>query len=252
MKKEENQFIIVPFSIVGDENLGANEKLLYGLLLSYSKQQGYCFASNAHLAEKVNLGTSTISSLISSLVKKKYLKRKLIYHEGSKEVKQRHLTVEKSGAQVDDIGSELKQKGNHEKASPSHIPVSGTASKVLGTLDRVQGDLQSAKIIDNNNRELELENRNRKEIIETKNTSSNQLNSLVEGNYSDVEIEKYFNNDLFQLYWVNAQKTGHSNGFLKKEELLNVELHERAYHESFKHFDRIKKTVNEKMQNNMS
>lgn len=54
---EENQigyYAVIPSTILFNENLKANEKLLYAVITILSNKEGYCFASNAYLANLFN------------------------------------------------------------------------------------------------------------------------------------------------------------------------------------------------------
>lgn len=55
--EERNEFIgryeylILEGKILNDTNFTGNEKIFYSILVSLSKQKGYCFASNSKLSE---------------------------------------------------------------------------------------------------------------------------------------------------------------------------------------------------------
>lgn len=69
---EENQigyYAIIPSTILFNEKLKANEKLLYAVITVLANKEGYCFASNAYLADLFNAQAHTISNWISHLNK---------------------------------------------------------------------------------------------------------------------------------------------------------------------------------------
>ena len=74
--KKETQFIKVPWNMLDDKCLSSTDKLVYGLLLSYSKREGYAFASNEQLAKVLGVSPSTISNSISKLEKDSYIEIK--------------------------------------------------------------------------------------------------------------------------------------------------------------------------------
>ena len=63
--------------------LKANEKLLYAIITSLACKEGYCFASNKYLAEKLDVNPKTISSWISDLKNKNFIVVELIRNENN-------------------------------------------------------------------------------------------------------------------------------------------------------------------------
>lgn len=67
---EENKigyYAIIPSTILFNEKLKANEKLLYAIITVLSNKEGYCFASNKYLANLLNAQPHTISKWVSHL-----------------------------------------------------------------------------------------------------------------------------------------------------------------------------------------
>lgn len=83
--------IWIPIEILTDKDLSDKEKLIYSIILYFSKEKDYCAVSNTQLAELLNLTTNHISKLISSLNNKKYVKVILKYKKDSKEIENRIL-----------------------------------------------------------------------------------------------------------------------------------------------------------------
>lgn len=83
--------IWIPFEILINKTLSDKEKLIYSIILYFSKEKDYCSVSNSQLAELLNLTTNHVSKLISSLNNKKYVKVHLQYKKGSKEIENRML-----------------------------------------------------------------------------------------------------------------------------------------------------------------
>ena len=75
MKKDN--YIIVPYKILEHPQLSSTDKLLYGLLTSLSRQQGYAFPSNGKLAEILNCSKSTITRTLEKLVQLHFIRRDL-------------------------------------------------------------------------------------------------------------------------------------------------------------------------------
>ena len=78
MDKENINFInvILPISILGDNNLTPLERLLLISILSLCNEKGYCWATNEYFAELFNVRKQTISKSISSLSKNNYIELK--------------------------------------------------------------------------------------------------------------------------------------------------------------------------------
>lgn len=83
--------IWIPFEILPNKDLSDKEKLIYSIILYFSKEKSYCSISNNQLAELLNLSTNHVSKLVSSLSNKKYVKVHLKYKKGSKEIENRIL-----------------------------------------------------------------------------------------------------------------------------------------------------------------
>ncbi len=69
MEEKQNigYYSIIPATIFYNRNLKANQKILYTVITSLSNKEGYCFASNKYLADKLNVGTNTVSGWITDL-----------------------------------------------------------------------------------------------------------------------------------------------------------------------------------------
>lgn len=63
----EENFIIIPENIYRDERLSPRAILLYGLVWAFSNERGFCWASNAALAERLHISKSRLSHLVSEL-----------------------------------------------------------------------------------------------------------------------------------------------------------------------------------------
>ncbi|GEM_PF-1394710 len=63
----EENFIIIPENIYRDERLSPRAVLLYGLVWAFSNERGFCWASNAALAERLHISKSRLSHLVSEL-----------------------------------------------------------------------------------------------------------------------------------------------------------------------------------------
>lgn len=94
---KENQdnvgyYSIIPVTVLYNKELKANEKLLYAIITSLSNKEGYCFASNKYLAEKLDVNPKTISSWISDLKNRNFIIVELIRNE-NKQIIQRKIYI---------------------------------------------------------------------------------------------------------------------------------------------------------------
>lgn len=66
-------YAVLPAEVRYDKNLSPLEKLLFAEITALSNKEGYCWASNAYLAELFGRTAKYISEVISKLAKKNYL-----------------------------------------------------------------------------------------------------------------------------------------------------------------------------------
>lgn len=89
---EENQigyYAVIPSTVLFNENLKANEKLLYAVITVMSNKEGYCFASNSYLAKLFNCGSHTISNWISNLNRLKFVCVEIIKNDKNEIIQRR-------------------------------------------------------------------------------------------------------------------------------------------------------------------
>ena len=94
---KENQekvgyYSVIPATVLYNKELKANEKLLYAIITSLACKEGYCFASNKYLAEKLGVHPKTVSSWISDLRDKNYIKVEMVRSE-NKQIIQRKIYI---------------------------------------------------------------------------------------------------------------------------------------------------------------
>jgi len=66
-------YIIITHSIYTDKEINDGAKLLYGLILSLSQKDGYCYAENEYLSDTLGKSKRTINYYLEALVNKKYI-----------------------------------------------------------------------------------------------------------------------------------------------------------------------------------
>lgn len=94
-EKQRNRvgyYSIIPSKILYNKELKANEKLLYAMITSLSCKEGYCFATNNYFAKELGVHPKTVSSWISDLRDKNFLKIEFVKKE-NKRVLQRKIYI---------------------------------------------------------------------------------------------------------------------------------------------------------------
>lgn len=94
MEEKQNigYYSIIPATILYNKKLKANQKILYAVITSLSNKEGYCFASNKYLAEKLNVGANTVSGWITDLRRKNLVQVELIRND-KQEIIQRRIYI---------------------------------------------------------------------------------------------------------------------------------------------------------------
>ena len=86
----KNDYVIIPGSILRDENLSMMQRMLYAKLLCLDNDKG-CYASNGYLADCFGVKKNTISINISALERKGYISVD-IKHKPSGQVESRGIS----------------------------------------------------------------------------------------------------------------------------------------------------------------
>ena len=106
---------IIPAVVRYDKDLKPSEKLLFGEISALMDAKGYCWASNKYFAELYDVAIETVSRWITHLVKKGYVKSKIVYAEDGKTVLQRKLWAILPVLDEDEDPIDEKIKGIDEK-----------------------------------------------------------------------------------------------------------------------------------------
>ena len=89
---EENKigyYSIIPATVLFNADLKQNEKLLYAIITILSNKEGYCFASNAYLANLLDAKPHTISKWVSHLKEFGFLCLDMIKNEKGEIIQRR-------------------------------------------------------------------------------------------------------------------------------------------------------------------
>lgn len=68
------KYVEVPMVVLLDEDLSSTTKLLMGLITTLSMKDGFCYASNRYLSNLLKVSKRTITSSITALRRKNYIK----------------------------------------------------------------------------------------------------------------------------------------------------------------------------------
>ena len=93
MKIKPSYYAIVPANIRYDKSLTPNAKLLYAEITALCNMNGKCCASTNYFADLYEVSKVSIQKWLKLLEDKNYIKRSLIYKEGSKEIETRYITL---------------------------------------------------------------------------------------------------------------------------------------------------------------
>lgn len=83
-------FAVIPATVLFNNDLKPNEKLLYALITALSNKEGYCYASNRYLGEKLGVDPKTITNWLADLRKYNYIMVDLVRNE-NKEIIHRKI-----------------------------------------------------------------------------------------------------------------------------------------------------------------
>ena len=85
-------YAVIPSTVLFNEELKSNEKLLYAVITALANKEGYCYASNNYLADLFNSKAHTISNWISHLNKLNFVYVNLI-RNNKNEIIQRRIYI---------------------------------------------------------------------------------------------------------------------------------------------------------------
>ena len=68
------KYVEVPMIVLLDNDISSTSKLLMGLITTLTMKEGFCYTSNKYLSNLLKVSRRTITSCISSLKRKNYIK----------------------------------------------------------------------------------------------------------------------------------------------------------------------------------
>lgn len=117
MSEQLGGYLPVPRAITRRKDISQSAKLLYGQILTLTSKKGYCYASNARLAEYMGLGLTSIKSCLNQLSK-----NNLIYIETTFANKGNATKKRKIYPLIDRNGKPINQDKILGSKPKSHLP----------------------------------------------------------------------------------------------------------------------------------
>ena len=111
MEEKPNYYAVIPAEVRYDNELRANEKLLYGEITALTYKTGECWASNTYFSELYGVKPNAVATWIKHLKDKKYIEVDYIYK--GKEIQKRILKI--GIIQKDTTYSQKDMRGIHKK-----------------------------------------------------------------------------------------------------------------------------------------
>ena len=96
-KEQPSYYAIIPANVRYNTDLKANEKLMYGEITCLAHSTGNCYASNQYFADLYGVSKETVSRWINNLKSLGFIKVKLIYRDGTKEIINRYIQINHEG-----------------------------------------------------------------------------------------------------------------------------------------------------------
>jgi hypothetical protein len=221
---------IIPAVVRYDKELKPSEKLLFGEISALMDAKGYCWASNKYFAELYDVAIETVSRWITHLVKKGYVKSKIVYAEDGKTVLQRKLWAILPVLDEDEDPIDEKIKGIDEKIK---TPID---EKIKTPIDeKVKENVTSNELTRVNEKENIIKENSESETdsVPESDTPKKKRNNFVKPTIEEVrtyckEINSIINPDCFyDHYESNGWKVGKVSMKDWKSTLRNWERRER-------------------------
>ena len=144
---------ILPANIRYDKNLKPMEKIMYSELTALSNKNGYCNATNSYFAELYEVSKNTVSLWIGDLEKAGYIKTKLIYEYGTKNIKERRIYIANPITKNDDTPITKNREDNNTSINNTRLIITNN-----NNLENIIKDQeQEEKVVVNSNGVLQQE-----------------------------------------------------------------------------------------------
>jgi hypothetical protein len=105
--KQEEQFTIIPHSLMGSKDLTDQDKLTLGIILSFINNGKECYIGNDTLGEMLGITKNAASIRINRLEKIGCVALRYTYKEGKKLVDKRYITLLSTTPQVSSVKQQV-------------------------------------------------------------------------------------------------------------------------------------------------
>ena len=92
--RKPSYWAVLPAKVRYDNGLRPNAKLLYAEITALAGAQGYCWASNEHLARLFSITARTVSALLGTLAEKGYVGIEIVRDAKTNEVTERRIWID--------------------------------------------------------------------------------------------------------------------------------------------------------------
>lgn len=163
---------ILPANVRYDKNLKPMEKIMYSELTALCNKNGYCNATNSYFAELYEVNKNTVSLWIGDLEKAGYIKTKLIYEPGTKNIKERRIYIADPITKNDDT--------YHEK-EVDHITKNDDTPITKNREDNNTSINNTRLIITNNNLKniIEIQEQKEKVVVNSNGALQQEIKMLL-------------------------------------------------------------------------
>lgn len=144
---------ILPANVRYDKNLKPMEKIMYSELTALSNKNGYCNATNSYFAELYEVSKNTVSLWINDLEKAGYIKIKLIYEVGTKNIKERKIYIADPITKNNDTPITKNREDNNTSINNTRLII--TNNNNLENI--IENQEQKEKVVINSNGALQQE-----------------------------------------------------------------------------------------------
>lgn len=130
MSENPNYFAIIPASVRYDSSVSPSSKLLYAEISSLCNSRGFCFATDDYFSKLYGTTKSSVQRWLVELESKKYIRREIVYKQGTKEILDRHIYILDplySGMRIPMLKNEntpiIKNEGDNNKYINNNPPI---------------------------------------------------------------------------------------------------------------------------------
>ncbi|EOA3466559.1 helix-turn-helix domain-containing protein [Enterococcus hirae] len=143
--EKKSYYAIIPANVRYDKRLMPNSKLLYGEITALCNEKGYCWAGNEYFANLYGVSKETISRWIGKLIEFGYLKREIVFKEGTNEIANRYLQINQypideiinTSPQKDQYPIDENVKDNNTLFNNTNNNIDHSSSKMKNDFDKL-------------------------------------------------------------------------------------------------------------------